>query len=79
MLYSLVVGSLPFDGGRDKRQQVAAILEQPLAIRGAMREDAGLRELLETMLVKTPTQRLSLDRVAAHRWLAKGGGAGNAP
>eukprot|EP01052_Picozoa_sp_SAG31_P022605 SAG31_NODE_1806_length_7230_cov_40.014164_3_plen_85_part_00 len=73
VLYSLVVGALPFDGGKDKKQQVNTILTEPLAVRGAMRDDVNLRDLLQMMLNKEPARRLSLDRVAAHSWLTNGG------
>lgn len=72
VLYSLVVGALPFDGGREKKQQVATILNEPLATRGGMRDDRELEDLLCTVLEKDPTRRLTLDRLAAHRWLGAG-------
>jgi len=73
VLFSLVVGSLPFEG-RDKTEQVWNILNQPLVWPRRVTKDPTLHDLLEQMLQKDPMKRIMPAGGLGHRWFARDAG-----
>jgi serine/threonine protein kinase len=72
VLFSLVVGRLPFDG-RDKTEQVWNVLNQPLALPSKIRRDPLLHDLLQRMLDKEPESRIQAKDALNHNWFSSRG------
>eukprot|EP01018_Ginkgo_biloba_P014267 Gb_03216 [translate_table: standard] len=70
-LYCMVLGQFPFIG-ETLRETFEKIVHYPLAIPENL--DADISDLLNALLCKDPSRRISLDEVARHPWVVKGYG-----
>lgn len=68
VLYSLIVGKLPFDG-QDKAEQVYNILNKQLKFPSRIRRDPELLDLLMRMLDRSPRHRITVDEALKHPWV----------
>ena len=68
VLYSLLVGKLPFDG-EDKSEQVYNILNKQLKFPSRIKRDPQLLDLLLKMLNRNPRHRITVDEALRHPWV----------
>lgn len=68
VLYSLLVGKLPFDG-EDKAEQVYNILNKQLKFPSRIKRDPELLDLLTRMLDRNPRHRITVDEALKHSWV----------
>jgi serine/threonine protein kinase len=68
VLYSLLVGKLPFDG-EDKVEQVYNILNKELKFPSRIKRDPDLLDLLTRMLDRNPRHRITVDEALRHPWV----------
>ena len=68
VLYSLLVGKLPFDG-EDKAEQVYNILNKQLTFPSRIKRDPELQDLLTRMLDRNPRHRITVDEALRHSWV----------
>lgn len=69
VLYSLLVGKLPFDG-EDKAEQVYSILNKQLKFPSRIKSDPDLVDLLTRMLDRNPRRRITVDEALRHPWVS---------
>jgi serine/threonine protein kinase len=69
VLYSLLVGKLPFDG-EDKVEQVYSILNKQLKFPSRIKSDPDLVDLLTRMLDRNPLRRITVDEALRHPWVS---------
>lgn len=72
-LYSLVTGSLPWNGCGSVGSVYAAARSENLRFPEAPSVSEDLRDLITRMLVKDPTKRISLPEMKQHAWLTNRG------
>lgn len=68
VLYSLLVGKLPFDG-EDKVEQVYNILNKELKFPSRIKRDPDLLDLLTRMLDRNPRHRITVEEALRHPWV----------
>ena len=68
VLYSLLVGKLPFDG-EDKAEQVYNILNKQLKFPSRIKRDPELLDLLTRMLDRNPRHRITVEEALRHSWV----------
>jgi serine/threonine protein kinase len=69
LLYAMVVGELPFEDEAVQRVLQKIVFTEPLYPSSLSPQ---LIDLLRKILVKVPSQRLTLDRIKAHPWFSHG-------
>ena len=72
VFFSLVAGRLPFDG-RNKTEQCWNIMNQPVVWPRKVAKDPQLHDLLERMLERDPSRRISATQASKHNWFARVG------